>query len=184
VLSKKFDDAEESFHVDKDVTGQEYDGRQVEVYQQQQPQAQVSTAESTDVADAPIPSSSQTESRMASSVRLVAAPSPSPRIDHHHHHQPEKHQHQLLQQQQQQQQLPPHISHVLSSLDSAEAALAQALQGLFIASLQFFSRFYCVGFLHLPINTRCFEFSSFYLERYIFFKKLSACKFINSNVST
>jgi hypothetical protein len=128
VLAGKFDDVEESFHFDKDGgygaaggrhANDEDDEQQQRRPQKQQQQQDVSSVTST-VFHASVPSP-QHGMHSTLSVLMIAAPSPSPRSNE-----------------------PPHslhaqhaaapsvpVSHVLASLDSAEAALAQALQGVY-----------------------------------------------------
>lgn len=121
---EKFDDVEESFHIDKDeaskaVVAVRDDGAEDERHKQQHAPF-VAGAHVLDEADE---SSQKHDAHASSSGRLIATQSPSPRTD----------QQQYRHNQQQQQHgtsAPVQMSHALNSLDNAEAALALALQGL------------------------------------------------------
>ena len=159
VLAGKFDDVEESFsfHFDKDGGYGAAGGRHVnddddeqqqrrQQKQQQQQQQDVPSMTSTNVVfHASVPSP-QHGIHSTSSVLMIAAPSPSPRsneLPHSLHNQHEA---------------PPSVpvSHVLASLDSAEAALAQALQGVRRIS-SFINLFVSLIFLSCSLRRRRFQ---------------------------
>jgi hypothetical protein len=124
VLMERFDDVEESFHIDKDeaskaVVAVHDDGAEDEREEHKQHHAPFVTE--TQVYDKADESSQKQDAHASSSGRLVATQSPSPRTDQqqYRHHQ----------QQQHGTSPPVQMSHALNSLDNAEAALALALQG-------------------------------------------------------
>ena len=134
ILAEKFDDVEESFHVDKDgceqgaVPGgssereserwQASEHRPVPCIGEQGPQHMSHRQPSVAASDAVASPTAVHISPTAIHISPTAVQSPSPRTDVFHHQQ-------LLQHQPP----PPLMNHVLSSIDNAESALALALQG-------------------------------------------------------
>ena len=127
VLMEKFDDVEESFHVDKDEANQAEETVHVDHKDDDREKQLLPSNHETpcvdpnDVVGSTSASLHQAGEHLSSSAGLIATQSPSPRIDVHNQYQ------QQQQQQQTASQLP--LSQVLNSLDNAEAALALALQG-------------------------------------------------------